>query len=61
MALYTMAFVIKFSKRCDFLFKNPDEYLGKLTFCEFHDFLCPDNEMKFFENKISNDFFGKKC
>jgi hypothetical protein len=47
MALYTMAFVIKLSKRCEIFFENSDPFFGKFTFCEFHVFLCPDHKMKF--------------
>jgi hypothetical protein len=57
MALYTIAFVIKLSKRCNFFFENSDAFFGKLTFCECHVFLCPDHKMKFLGKKISNSFF----
>ena len=60
MALYTMAFVIKLSKRCEIFFENRDEYFGKLTFCVFHIFLCRAHKMKFFEKKNSNYFFLEK-
>ena len=61
MALYTMAFVIKLSKRCEVYFENRDEYFGKLTFCEFHVFLCPANKIKYFEKKFKKNSFGKNA
>ena len=60
MTLYTMAFVIKLSKNCKFFLENSDTFFGKLTFCEFHIFLCRAHKMKFFEKKNSNYFFSEK-
>ena len=60
MALYTMAFVIKLSKTCEIFFEKFRCFFGKLTFSEFHVFLCPAHKMKFFEKKNSNLFFLEK-
>ena len=59
MALNTMAFVIKLSKRCEFFFENSDAFFGKLTFCEFRDFLCPAHKIRFKKKKNSNYFLGE--
>ena len=60
MALYTMAFVIKLSKRCEIFLENSDTFFGKLTFCEFHIFVCPAHKMKFFEKKNKKKNFMEK-
>ena len=62
MALYTMSFVIKLSKRCELFFENSDAFFGKLTFCEFHIFQCPAHKKKLKKKKFKFlFFFWKKC